>query len=142
MIQVFFVDGAEVHDLVGGILRLAGEHPVVGPRLAAAATVFRLEVAEPSCQMTVALTDPVDVVCGECDLDPDVTFYMTGDQLDRYWRGEYDLLQGLARGEVEASGRVSRVLKVLPELRLLFPVYRAMAAASRRPRTVSRALPI
>ena len=137
---MFFVDGAEVHDLVGGILRLAAGHPVIGPRLAAAATVFRLQVSHPPCEVTVALSDPVEVVCGECDLRPDVTFYMTGDQLDRYWRGDYDLLDGLARGDVEASGRVSRVLKVLPELQLLFPVYRAMAAARRL--SASRALPL
>lgn len=135
---MFFVDGAEVHDLVGGVLRLAAGHPVIGPRIAAAATVLRLEVSQPSCELTVALNDPVDVVCGECDLVADVTFYMTGDQLDRYWRGDYDLLEGFARGDVEASGRVSRVLKVLPELQLLFPVYRAMAAA--RSRSASRPL--
>jgi hypothetical protein len=130
--MAFFVDEAEVHRYVGGILRLAGKHPVVGPRLAAAETTLRIVVSNPDCELTFAFTEPPQVLLGPCRLVPDVTFRVEGDVLDQYWRGNYDLLQGLARGEVEASGRVSRVLKVLPHVRLLFPVYQAMVGAKPR----------
>jgi len=78
--------------------------------------------------MTVALYEPATVSFGPSHRNADVTLRMSADVLDRYWRGEYDLLDGLARDEVTASGRLSRVLKVLPELRPLFPVYQAMVA--------------
>jgi len=48
--MTFFVDAAEVHRYVGGILRLAGNHPVVGPRLAAAATTLRIVVEDPTAR--------------------------------------------------------------------------------------------
>jgi len=124
--MAFFVDEHEVHRYVGGVLQLAGTHPAVGPRLAAARTTLTFKVSEPDAELTVLLDESHQVWLGPTRVAADVTFSLTGDVLDQFWRGRYDLLDGLARGEVAASGRVSRVLKVLPHLRPLFPVYEAL----------------
>jgi hypothetical protein len=124
--MAFFVDEAEVHRYVGGILRLAGSHPVVGPRLAEARTTLTLDIGQPDAEITVVWGSTNRVVLGPAALVPDVTFRMSGDDLDRFWRGRYDLLDGLARGDVAVSGQVSRVLKVVPHLQPMFPVYEAL----------------
>lgn len=134
--MAFFVDAEELHRYVGGFMRLATDHPRVGPRLRAADTSLRLLVSEPECELTVVMGAETAVLAGACDHDAEVTMHIRGDLVHRYCSGEYDLVDGLARGDVTASGRLSRVLKVLPELTPLFPVYRAMVAA--KPATRAR----
>lgn len=134
-----FLDAAEVHHYVGSMFRLAGNHPVVGPKLASADAVLQLVVTGPECELTIGLDHSHRLVLGSCELNPDVTLQISADLLDRYWRGEYDLVRGLAAGEAFATGRVSRVLKVLPHVGLLFPVYRAMTRTGRSPSPRPRA---
>jgi hypothetical protein len=124
--MVRFADAAELHRSVGAILRLASEHPVVGLRLAAAETVLRIVVTDPDCELTVALDGTHRVVPGPDGPPCDVQLLISGDHLDGFWRGDYDIVRGLAAGEVLATGRVSRVLKILPAFRPFFPVYRAI----------------
>jgi hypothetical protein len=124
----YFSTAAEVDCYVGGILRLACGDIDVRSRLAAAHVTLRLVSEEPHAELTFSMLEPVTVVCGPTDLVPDVTFTCPGDVLDSYWRGEYSLLQGLARGEVRARGPVSRVLKVLPALEPMFPAYLRLVA--------------
>jgi hypothetical protein len=121
-----FVDEADVVRSVGEILRLALSHPLAGPPLAAAHTVLALEIVEPSCHITVALQDPPEICLGPTELVPDVRMRMTADVLDGFWRGRYDILDGLATGEVTAWGQVSRILKILPHLEPLFPIYESL----------------
>lgn len=118
-----FVDGADVARSVGEILRQALVHPMSGPQLAEARTVVAFEVTEPECRIIVVLAEDPEIIVGPSDVTPDVTLGMSGDVLDGFLRGRYDLLDGLASGVVTARGRISRVLKVLPSLRPLFPVY-------------------
>lgn len=47
---------------------------------------------------------------------------------DRFWRGNYNLAVGLAKGEVKAKGPVSRILKLVPLAKPLFPLYRELIA--------------
>lgn len=125
-----FADAAEVDRYVGGVLRLAAVHPEVGPALAAACTHFSLQLSGPDCELNLFLFDPVRVEFGERVGPPtDVTFRMCADRLDAFWRGQYDLREGLASGDVVATGRISRVLPLLPLVEVMFPVYRVMVAA-------------
>lgn len=124
----YFADAEEVDRYIGGIFRLAFAHPRVSPRLAGAASTLRIVVEDPTCELTLSLYDAPRVIFGPNRLHPDVTLELSGDQIDRYCRGDYDLLDALAAGEVVATGRLSRVLKVLPHMSQLFPVYRAMVA--------------
>ncbi len=48
--------------------------------------------------------------------------------LDGVFRGRISLLDALAGGTATARGRISKVLKTLPVLELLFPVYRELVA--------------
>lgn len=124
----YFSTAAEVDCYVGGILRLACGDVEVGPRLAAAHVTLQLVTVDPVAELTISMSDPVTVACGTTGLPADVTFTCSADVLNRYWRGEYSLLSGLAAGEVAVRGPVSRVLKVLPALEPMFPAYRRLVA--------------
>jgi putative sterol carrier protein len=124
-----FADAAEVDRYVGGVLRRAAAHPELGPALAAASIHLSLQLSKPDCELNVFLFDPVRVELGPRSGPPaDVVFRMSADRLDGFWRGDYDLRDGLASGDVVASGRISRILVLLPKLAVMSSVYRVMVA--------------
>lgn len=69
------------------------------------------------------------VMFGPCDEKADVTLLMRGDTGDQFWRGEYNLAIGLAKGQVKAKGPVNKILKLVPLTKPLFPMYREKVAA-------------
>jgi hypothetical protein len=53
---------------------------------------------------------------------------MPADIADKYWRGEYNLAVGLAKGQVKAKGPVNKILKLVPVTKPLFPMYKDLVA--------------
>lgn len=124
----FFANGEELDHYIGGIFRQAGDNPEVGPKLKAAGINMRVEYSDPDCVVTIGFHDPMVVDYGETDLKPDITLVMTGDIADKFWRGEYNLAVGLAKGQVKAKGPVNKILKLVPLTKPLFPTYRELIA--------------
>jgi putative sterol carrier protein len=65
----------------------------------------------------------MEVCLGPWSYEPDITLTMKVDIADRYWRGKYNMAVGMAKGEVKSKGPVSKVLKLVPLTKPLFPVY-------------------
>jgi hypothetical protein len=124
----YFADANEVDKYIGGVFRIAGDHPEVGPKLKAADIVMRVLYTEPDVEMNVVFRDPVQVVSGPLDQTPDVTLAMPADIADKFWRGDYNLAVGLAKGQVKAKGPVNKILKLVPLTKPLFPMYRELVA--------------
>jgi hypothetical protein len=79
--------------------------------------------------MTVRLREPaIEVTDGGDNPDADVKLYMPADIGDKFWRGEYNLGVGLAKGQVKAKGPVNKILKLVPLTKPLFPLYRDLVA--------------
>lgn len=127
----FFRDCDEVWTYIGGALRAAAEHPESGPMLAAGGVVVSLEFSEPDCAITVRMTEPVAIERGAAP-DADVRLKWPADAADRFWRGEYNISVGIARGRVIAEGPVERALACVPALRPVFPLYWEMVAEKDR----------
>lgn len=124
----YFASGEELDKYIGGIFRVAGDNPEVGAKLKAANINMRVEYSDPDCVVTIGFHDPMVVDYMESDLTPDITLIMPGDIADKFWRGEYNLAVGLAKGQVKAKGPVNKILKLVPLTKPLFPVYRELVA--------------
>lgn len=124
----YFNDAGEIDKYIGGTFRKAAEHPEVGGKLRAAGVVLKIVYTDPDCEMTVAFQDPMTVDMGDGPRDPDITLTMDADTADKYWRGEYNLAVGLAKGQVKAEGPVNKILKMVPLTKPLFPLYRERVA--------------
>lgn len=124
----FFKDAAELDEYIGGVFRDAGDHPDAGPKLRAADIVMRVIYADPDGEATIAFRDDYQVIAGPSDLTPDITLLMRGDTADKFWRGDYNLAIGLAKGQVKAKGPVNKILKLVPLTKPLFPMYREKVA--------------
>ena len=125
----YFKDAEELDTYIGGVFRDAGEHPESGPKLKAANIVMRVLFIAPDCEVTIAFRDDYQVITGPSDLKPDITLLMRGDTADQFWRGDYNLAVGLAKGQVKAKGPVNKILKLVPLTKPLFPMYREKVAA-------------
>lgn len=126
----YFASEAEVHEYIGGIFRDAADHPEIGPKLAAAGIALRIVYSDPDTEFTVRFSEPrVEVTDAPPESGADVTLEMPADIADRYWRGEYNLAVGLARGQVKAKGPVNKILKLVPLTKPLFPLYKEKVAA-------------
>jgi putative sterol carrier protein len=124
----YFADANEVDKYIGGVFRLAADHPEVGEKMKAANLVMRVLYTDPDVEMNVIMRDPMQVVSGPVDEAPDVTLAMPADIADKFWRGEYNLAVGLAKGQVKAKGPVNKILKLVPLTKPLFPMYRELVA--------------
>jgi putative sterol carrier protein len=124
----FFKDAAELDEYIGGVFRDAGDHPESGPKLRAANIVMRVLYTDPSAEVTIAFRDDYQVIAGPTELEPDITLLMRGDTADQFWRGDYNLAVGLAKGQVKAKGPVNKILKLVPLTKPLFPMYREKVA--------------
>ncbi len=123
-----FSDAAEVYKYVGGVFRIAADHPEIGPRMRAANITMQVNYSDPAASLTIRFQEPMEVIDGGQDDNADVRLSMPADIAHRYWRGEYNLAVGLAKGQVKAKGPVNKILKLVPITKPLFPIYRELTA--------------
>jgi putative sterol carrier protein len=124
----YFKDSQEVYDTVGKLFVWLTEDPELASRFRTADTIVRYEYTEPDSAITVRLKiegdDEVDF--GESELEPEVTMRMKADTAHRFWLGKVNVTMAIARGEIKPEGPVSKILKLVPLTKPIFPRYRSM----------------
>ena len=111
--------------MTGGTVVLLGD---IGYNVGAGMTGGQAFVWDPDSQLTVTFADPMEIVEGDTDRKPDVQLFMAADIADKFWRGEYNLAVGLAKGAVKSKGPANMILKLVPLTKPLFPIYKDLTA--------------
>ncbi len=131
-----FKDSQQFYDTVGELLQRAARDPQIGPTVARANTVIQLRYTQPEAQITIdARGVPsqfgayVDVFLGDSDREPEVSMSMTGDLAHEFWSGRVNLASALARRQIEATGPVIKVLRLVPAVEPLDLQYPAVLKA-------------
>ncbi len=126
--MAYYDSAEEIYKYLGGVF-LAANDTEVGPKLKGADIDLQVYYTDPDAAMTVRLREPsIEVTDGGDNPDADVKLYMPADIGDKFWRGEYNLGVGLAKGQVKAKGPVNKILKLVPLTKPLFPLYRELVA--------------
>lgn len=124
----YYNNAEEIYKYLGGVF-LAANDTEVGPKLMGADIDLQVYYTDPDASMTVRLRQPsIEVTDGGDNPDADVKLFMPADIGDKFWRGEYNLGVGLAKGQVKAKGPVNKILKLVPLTKPLFPLYRDLVA--------------
>ena len=124
----YYDNAEEIYKYLGGVFLAANDNEV-GPKLKGADIDLQVYYTDPEASMTVRLREPaIEVTVGGDNPDADVKLYMPADIGDKFWRGEYNLGVGLAKGQVKAKGPVNKILKLVPLTKPLFPLYRDLVA--------------
>ncbi|WP_235624360.1 hypothetical protein, partial [Mycobacteroides abscessus] len=63
---------------------------------------------------------------------PNVELFMSADTGNRFWLGKVNLTMAMAKGTVRAKGPVTKLIKLIPQAKNLFPEYRAILEADKR----------
>jgi putative sterol carrier protein len=130
----YFRDAQEVYDTVGKLFQELAVDEELGPKFRKADTIVQYVFTEPDSVITVRLQEgqPGDVDLGETEMEPEVTMAMKADTAHRFWLGNVNVTMAIARGEIKPKGPVSKILKLVPMTKPVFPRYKAMLEAEGR----------
>ncbi|WIY06651.1 SCP2 sterol-binding domain-containing protein [Amycolatopsis mongoliensis] len=120
-----FKDDSEVYKYIGGVFENGLADPEVGPKLKGSGVVLQITYTDPDSVLTVDFPSG-EVHTGPSDLTPHVELFMTADTGNRFWLGKVNLSVAMAKGQVRAKGPVSKILKLVPAAKSLFPAYESL----------------
>ncbi|PWA13039.1 hypothetical protein DCC39_02600 [Pueribacillus theae] len=66
----------------------------------------------------------IGLICGETDLRAELKFEQSADIGHKFWLGELDLQEALARQLLKAEGPLVKALKAMPQIEKIYPMYR------------------
>lgn len=117
-----FKSTEQMYEILGSLLKLLADHPVVGPKYRESKIVTRYNLSDPNG--TIWLTEQGEVICGSNPegLKPTIDMTLSGDTCHLFWLKKISLPIALAKGKVKTKGPLPKVLKMLP---LLKPAYEA-----------------
>jgi hypothetical protein len=123
----YFESEQEVYDTLGKLFEDLRDDPDLFPKFQNANTIVRYEFHHPDSQITVKMLEGESgqVDLGPSELEPEVTMTMDADTAHRFWLGKVNVTVALARGQIRASGPVSKILRLVPLTKPVFPRYEA-----------------
>jgi len=121
----YFDSEQEVYDHLGRLIVDVLADEEIGPRFCSADTVVRYEHSDPEATITVSLrpAERPAVEFGPSTLEPEVTMRMAADVAHRFWLGEVNVAVALTRGEIDATGPVEKLLRLVPLTAPATPLY-------------------
>lgn len=125
--MAYFKDAQDVYETLGKLFRELSEDEEMVSEFRAADTILQYAYSDPQSTITLRLKgdQPGEVDFGETDMEPEVTMSMDADIAHRFWLGQVNVTEALARGQIKASGPVAKILKIVPLAKPIFPRYKA-----------------
>jgi putative sterol carrier protein len=123
-----FKDADEVYGTIGKLFVDLASDEEMAEQFRRANTIVQYRYSDPDAVITVRLQEgePGQVDFGETELEPEVTMTMAAEVAHRFWLGQVNVAQALARGEIKAQGPVAKILKLVPLTKPAFPRYKAL----------------
>jgi hypothetical protein len=121
-----FASDTEVYEYIGGIFETAAGDPELGPKFAESGVVLGLNYTDPDSTLVVDMPNQTVHTGPGSGPAPNVELSMSAGTANRFWLGELNLSLAIAKGQVKTTGSVTKLLKLVPSAKKLFPVYRQM----------------
>jgi putative sterol carrier protein len=129
-----FKDEQEVYQFIGRLFQELAEDEELGPRFRKADTIVQYQYSNPDSRITVKMKDGEEgqVDLGPTDLEPEIVMTMEADTAHKFWLGKVNVTMALAKGQMKAKGPVAKILKLVPLVKPVFPLYQKMLEESGR----------
>ena len=126
--MAYFTDDGDLYDTIGRLLLELRDDQALVARCLSADTIVRYEYSDPEAAITVRIKEgePARVDLGASVLEPEIVFSMDADLAHRFWLGEVNVTIALARGQLRATGPVTKVLRLLPLMEPVQARYREL----------------
>ena len=125
-----FSSAAELHATLGAFLDEITKAPDMRPKFTAADTSFLVTYTAPEARTLVDCTQDPPVVVNDppADATAEINLVMSADDAHRFWQGKLNMTVALARKQIQVSGPMGKMLKLLPAMRPAFGRYRQFLA--------------
>lgn len=126
--MAYFRDADEVYRYIGRVFEEIVADDELGPKFQRADTTVQYQMRDPEARVTVRMREGEErrVDLGETELEPEVVMTMAADTAHRFWLDKLSIAAAMSRGQIKARGPVSKILKLVPLVKPVFPRYRQM----------------
>jgi putative sterol carrier protein len=118
-----FASDTEVYKYIGGVFREGLSNPAILPKLQESGVILQITYSDPDAVLTIDFAGG-EVHEGQVSVRPNVEMFMSADSGNQFWLGQLNLSVAMAKGQVRTKGSVSKILKLVPIAKDLFPSYR------------------
>jgi len=127
----YFKDEDEVYRSIGGIFTEVLADPELGAEFKDSEVIMGLHFTGPDSRLVIDAVEGKVYTGDECDSGPtpNIEMFMTADISHRFWLGQVNVSQALAKGQMRAKGPVPTILKLVPIASKVFPRYQKMIDA-------------
>ena len=127
-----FRSADELHATLGAFLAEITKAPDMRPKFTAADTSFLVTYTDPVGRTLVDCTQDPPLVMNDPpdDATAEINLKMSADDAHRFWQGKLNMTVALAKKQVQVSGPMGKMLKLLPAMRPAFPRYREFLEAN------------
>ena len=123
----------DLYTFVGGIFDHAWADPDLGPKFSATGAVLLVKCTDPDSEVVLDMPNRKAYhSVAEAPVAPNATLKMSSETANAFWQGKVNMTLAMAKGQVKAEGSVMKVLKLVPNVKHLFPVYVQSLQASGR----------
>ena len=129
-----FKDDQEVYQYIGRLFQDLTDDPELSPKFRRADTIVQYKYTNPESQITVKMKDGEEgkVDFGPTEMQPEIVMSMEADTAHRFWLGKVNVTMALAKGQMKAKGPVAKILKLVPLVKPVFPLYQKMLEEQNR----------
>ena len=127
-----FKDEDEVYTYLAGIFRRGLEKEGLADKLSTSGVVLRVHYTDPDAVVTVDMPNKSVETGSSSSAVPNVELFMSADTGNKFWLGKVNLTLAMAKGSVRAKGPVPKLIKLIPQAKVLFPEYRSMLESENR----------
>lgn len=127
-----FKDEDEVYTYLAGIFRRGLEKEGLADKLSTSGVVLRVHYTDPDAVVTVDMPNKTVETGSSSSAVPNVELFMSSDTGNKFWLGKVNLTLAMAKGSVRAKGPVPKLIKLIPQAKVLFPEYRSMLESENR----------
>lgn len=122
--QFSYTSDEDLHAYVGNLFHTAFADPDLGPKFAGTGAVLLVECTDPASQVVLDMPEhKVYPSVEAAPKKPNATLKMSTETANLFWQGKVNMTLAMAKGQVKAEGSVMKVLKLVPNVKHLFPIY-------------------
>lgn len=114
----------DLYHYVGALFDQAWADPDLGPKFAQTGAVLLVKCTDPDSEVVLDMPNRTAYpTVAASPSPPNATLKMSTDTANAFWQGKVNMTLAMAKGQVKAEGSVMKVLKLVPNVKHLFPVY-------------------
>ena len=108
----------------GGLLERMQSQLEIQHGLESLDLTIRFTFTDPAASLSLIMNrGEQSIFYGECEHKPDLELAMTGDVAHRFWMGEINVMEAIAKRQIVFNGSLSKMLKFSPLIKAAIKIY-------------------